>query len=307
MAATVIVTGASSQLGVFLLPRLAASGFRVVALSRQAPMEPLARGANVFWLHPGAGLASGIERVRHAGDHEELFLVSCGPLALAVRLLDELRDIGRVVAFSTSSLLTKGDSDLQEEKQNMRDIADAEALLKSSCSAAATPLLLLRPTLIYGCGLDRNISLLERFGRRFGFIPVAGTAAGLRQPVHADDLAVLAVAALQASPAFAGQGEVCGGSTLSYREMALRTAAACGRRVRLASLPAGLFAALIRLASPFSAKLNTGMVRRQAVDMVFDDRWLRDGLDYQPRPFEPIASDFELPAKAARLQLRLDD
>jgi nucleoside-diphosphate-sugar epimerase len=300
MTATVIVTGASSQLGVFLLPRLTASGFRIVALSRQAPMEPLARGANVFWLHPAADLAAGLEQ---AGGHPLLFLVSCGPLALAVRLLEEFRNIRRVVAFSTSSLLTKGDSEVREEKQTLRNIADDETRLCNACGRADVPLLLLRPTLIYGCGLDRNISLLARFGSRFGFIPVAGSAAGLRQPVHADDLAALAVAALQASPAFAGRGEVCGGSTLSYREMAGRTAAACGRQVRTVSLPTGILVALVKLGAAFTAKLNAAMVRRQAVDMVFDNRWLRDGLKYEPRPFEPLASDFELPEEAARLQL----
>jgi nucleoside-diphosphate-sugar epimerase len=306
MAATVIVTGATSQLGVFLLPRLAASGFRIIALSRKAPTEPLARGGNVFWLHPDADLASGLERARRAGADGEIFLVSCGPLAMALRLLDEHPGIERIVAFSTSSLLTKGDSEVQEEKTALRDISDAEDRLRSSCSAAAVPLLLLRPTLIYGCGLDRNISLLARFGSRFGFIPVAGAAGGLRQPVHADDLAALAAAALLASPAFSGQGEAGGGSTLSYREMVQRTAAACSGRVRLVSLPAGLFAALVRLGALFSVKLNAGMVRRQAVDMVFDDRWLRQGLNYQPRPFDPSASDFEMPVEAARLQLQAD-
>ncbi len=37
MRETVFVTGASSQLGVFLLPRLSAAGFRVLAFSRKAP------------------------------------------------------------------------------------------------------------------------------------------------------------------------------------------------------------------------------------------------------------------------------
>ena len=35
--ATVLLTGASSQLGVFLIRRLLAGGFRVLAVSRKAP------------------------------------------------------------------------------------------------------------------------------------------------------------------------------------------------------------------------------------------------------------------------------
>ena len=44
---TVLVIGASSQIGRFLLPRLIASGEPVVALSRQ----PRPASAGVTWLH----------------------------------------------------------------------------------------------------------------------------------------------------------------------------------------------------------------------------------------------------------------
>jgi nucleoside-diphosphate-sugar epimerase len=64
------------------------------------------------------------------------------------------------------------------------------------CALRQLVLTLLRPTLIYGCGLDQNISRLARIIRLCRCMLVAGQARGLRQPVHADDLAALAVAAL---------------------------------------------------------------------------------------------------------------
>ena len=55
---------------------------------------------------------------------------------------------------------------------------------------------ILRPTLIYGYGQDKNVSEIARFVRRFGFFPLIGKAQGLRQPVHADDVAEACKAAL---------------------------------------------------------------------------------------------------------------
>ena len=40
-APSAVVTGASSQIGVFLLPLLVEAGFEVTAVSRAAPAEPV--------------------------------------------------------------------------------------------------------------------------------------------------------------------------------------------------------------------------------------------------------------------------
>jgi len=45
----VTVTGASSQLGVFLLPHLQEAGFTVRAISRSAPLEPVEVRYRVSW------------------------------------------------------------------------------------------------------------------------------------------------------------------------------------------------------------------------------------------------------------------
>jgi hypothetical protein len=37
------------------------------------------------------------------------------------------------------------------------------------------------------------------------------------------------------------------------------------------------------------------MVKRQNVDLVFDDREARELLGYDPRPFAPAESDFSIP------------
>lgn len=291
---TVAVTGASSQLGVFLLPRLQASEFRVDAYGRSAPSSPVETSRQVRWLRPrdDSGLLGADA------------LVSCGPLSLAVAMVANTDGLRQVVAFSTTSVLTKAGSPNRSESGQMAAILADEDRLKSVCSKRGVGLLLLRPTLIYGCGLDRNISLLARIGKRSGFIPVAGNAGGLRQPVHADDLAALAVGALVAGEKIDTESPACGGTTLSYRAMVTEIAG-CFSGVRAVRLPTGLLLAATGLASLFPAfrGVNTEMVRRQAVDLVFDDSPLRSALSYAPRAFKPVAADFEIPPEARALQL----
>jgi len=293
MPSTVLLTGASSQLGVFLLPRLKAANFRVIAISRKAPSVPLEIEDRIRWQQPGPAEA----QVR--------YLVSCGPLELACEQVQVNQKLKRVVAFSTSSTLTKADSHNRAEERQITGIIENEKRLKKQCEERDIPLLLIRPTLIYGCGLDRNVSLLARFGRRFGFIPVASNAAGLRQPVHADDLAAVAVSALLAATPVRLESMACGGSTLPYKEMAKKTAAASGNGVRILAISPWVLLATVRLASNFSAfrGINPEMVRRQCKDMTFDDSRLREVLPYAPRPFDPVPADFEIPVAASQLQL----
>ena len=297
MPDSVLVTGASSQLGVFALPRLQAAGFRVLALSRRAPPSAIEVSEYVRWQNPGPMLDEGA-----SAQH----LLSCGPLDLAIALVTSQAGLKRVVAFSTSSILTKADSANPAESKHMAEIREQELRLKALCDDRGISLVLLRPTLIYGCGLDHNISTLARFGQRFGFIPLAGAARGLRQPVHADDLAAVAVHALSIDHATGLESVACGGSTLSYRQMTEEIAAACGAGVR--TLPPWLLAAAVRAASllPAFNAINAEMVRRQSHDMVFDDTALREALNYKPRPFEPTLADFEIPEEALKLQLPAD-
>jgi nucleoside-diphosphate-sugar epimerase len=290
---TVLVSGASSQLGVFLLPRLQDAGFRILALSRKAPMAPVEVSERVHWMQPG----------RERGPVD--YLVSCGPLELARLLVATHSSLQRVVAFSTSSVLTKIRSGNQEESQQMEKILSDEQRLGSLCAEVGIPLALLRPTLIYGCGLDRTISLMARIGRRSGFIPFASRSSGLRQPVHADDLAELAVRCLLAGTPVELVAVAGGGSLLSYREMMEATAAACGKGVRPLAINTAIMKAAAWVVSmlPGFNGVSVEMVRRQDRDMVFDDSTLRDTLSYDPRPFKPGPGDLEIPAFARALQL----
>jgi nucleoside-diphosphate-sugar epimerase len=301
---TVLLTGASSQLGVFLIPHLLAAGFRVIALSRQVRRDSTDPDERILWKHPdslGIGTA-----VRESDWHGHVaMLISCGPIEAATQAVVLCPRLERVVVFSTSSVFSKASSPDGSENRQVADILAREAQFKALCSKRGLALAVFRPTLIYGCGLDRNISLLAAWIRRVGWLPVAGGAEGLRQPVHADDLARVAVNALLIDEPVNLDSPACGGNILAYRQMVELIFDALDRPRRILSLPSWLMAALIRLLGllPHFRGVNSQMVRRQNIDLVFDDSALKERLEYRPRPFQPSARDFEIPSELEKYRL----
>ena len=131
------------------------------------------------------------------------------------------------------------------------------------------------------------------------------SASGLRQPAHADDLAQLAVDAMQSTVGLSFESAACGGETLTYREMVERIFISQEKSIKIINIPASLlvFAVQVfRLFAPNSG-INPEMIRRQNRDLVFDDKEVRERLNYSPRGFRPTQHDFSVPPFAAGLQI----
>lgn len=291
----VLLLGASGQIGVFVIPRLLAAGFEVIAVSRKPRPGWFPEFGAVRWIKPEAINVSVLADAK--------MLISVGPVTLAAELIDSCRHLERAVVFSTSSVFSKLESHDRKEKRQMQQILMDEAVLSNICEVHGITLSLYRPTLIYGCGMDGNVSWLAKWIRKFGFMPIAGDAAGLRQPVHADDLAMAAVATLVNETPLALDVPLCGGSTLSFREMIEAIFRGLDKPVRIVSVPGHIFTAVTYFSRliPKLRGVRPEMIRRESIDLVFDDSTARDVLDYQPRPFAPGADDF-VPPDAARLK-----
>ena len=293
---TVVLTGATSQLGVFLIPRLLRAGYRVVAISRKAG-QIAERSENLYWVEPGVLLGTEPPNCLPVEAGPTLMMISCGPLELTVNIISKWNRTRRLVVFSTTSVFSKADSEDPQEREQIAGILQQENILKVLCHKLATELVILRPTMIYGCGLDRNISRLAHWIKRFGWLPVAGDARGLRQPVHADDLAQLAVSALVFEGEIDLDSPACGGSTLSYRQVVELIFDSQDRTRRVIGLPPVFLSFCLAILKwlGLSPGTNREMVRRQNVDLVFDDSAVKALLDYSPRPFRPTPKDFQLP------------
>ncbi len=286
---TCLVLGASGAIGCHLVPRLLAAGHDVIALSRVARH---ARDPRLRWVQADIhARAPALPRV------DAIF--SLGPLdglAAWLATLDGGAD-SRVIAFGSMSLLSKRASADAGERALAARLAAGEQALAEAAAARGMAWTLFRPTLIYGSGLDRSLSPLARFGRRWRVFPRLPAATGLRQPVHAEDLALACLAAWNAPASHARTYALGGGERLAFAAMLERVRAALGVPAVGLPLPLGVAAALARSARALGlpAPGATAFVRLRE-DLVADDGAARADLGWSPRAFHPEPSAWSAPA-----------
>ncbi|HQT31334.1 MAG: epimerase [Hydrogenophilales bacterium 17-64-65] len=199
----------------------------------------------------------------------------------------------RVVALSSTSRFTKTDSSDPAENAVASRLAEGEARLRTWAESKGVEWVILRPTLIYGRGRDKNIAEIARFVGRFGFFPLLGKAMGLRQPIHAEDVAAACVAALNAPAAANRAYNISGGETLPYREMVRRVFAAMQRRPRLVTIPLGVFRMAVACLRVFPRyrHWSAAMAERMNRDLVFEHADAARDLGFSPRPFRLAPED----------------
>jgi nucleoside-diphosphate-sugar epimerase len=194
----------------------------------------------------------------------------------------------RVVAFSSTSVITKQDTEVAAEREMIKRLAEAERKIAATCERHNVGWTILRPTLIYAEGRDTNITPLSRLIRRFGFMPLVGGAPGLRQPVHAEDLAIGAIEAA-ASPAAVNKFYALpGAETLPYREMIGRIFDGLHLPRRTVSVPPMLWRAGFAMAKPLFPGANVAMGIRMMKDMTFDSGPAARDIGWKPRCFNPV-------------------
>jgi nucleoside-diphosphate-sugar epimerase len=155
------------------------------------------------------------------------------------------------------------------------------------CERHAIAWTVFRPTLVYGCGRDRNVTFIAKFVRRFGFFPLFSGGRGLRQPVHADDLAQACTQALDNRSTYGKAYILSGASTVTYREIVEAVFRELGKPVRTLDVPLPLFQAAIGIAKklPRMRGLSTEMATRMGIDICFDHQEAATDFGFRPRPF----------------------
>jgi nucleoside-diphosphate-sugar epimerase len=194
----------------------------------------------------------------------------------------------RIVVFSSTSVMTKLDSEVTTERDIIRRLADAEETIAAQCEQHNVGWTILRPTLIYAEGRDTNITPLSRVIRKFRFMPLVGGGLGLRQPVHAEDLAVGAIAAASSPAAENNVYSLPGGETITYREMIGRIFDGLRMPRRAVSIPAALWRASFVVAKPLFPNGNVAMGMRMMKDMAFDSSAAVRDFGWNPRNFHPV-------------------
>lgn len=280
--ATSAVFGASGAIGRFLLPRLLVRGDTVLAISR----TPRTSGhARLRWL-TGDLFAD----VADLPTVDAIF--SLGPLDAFAAWLERAQLAGRprIVAIGSLSVVSKRDSIEAEERALAARLARAEAQLATAAAARGCRWTILRPTLIWGAGLDRSLTPIARFASRWHVFPRLAGARGLRQPVHADDLAALCIAAHERPAAADRCYDAGGGERLSFSDMFERVRASLPVRSVPVPLPLAGLRAIVG-AVPAWRRFRAPLVRLGA-DLVADHEAAVADLDWAPRGFRPDAASW---------------
>ena len=282
--------GATSLVGQCLLPLLKENGWQVRAFSRR---QIKSSDQNFQWMRlPNS---HDYQNITTGGTERMDFWICTAPLWVLPDYFPMIEKYGvrRIIALSSTSRFTKSNSFDKNETVVARQLSESEDRLCNWAQAKGIDWVILRPTMIYGLGQDKNISEIVRLIRRFGFFPMVGQAKGLRQPVHAEDVAMACVSALEKTEVINHAYNLSGGEMLAYREMINRVFAALGRRPILIPAPLWLFrlvAALIRCL-PRYRNWTMQMAERMNINLVFDhDEAARD-FNYSPGPFRLSSKD----------------
>jgi nucleoside-diphosphate-sugar epimerase len=273
-----LVIGASGLVGSHIVRHLFMESKPAFCLSRTEQSE-----TRVQWIKGDLADPEGIS-------WPEVEVIYC--TASARLLADALPKIAtvslrRVVLFTTTSISTKANSPDPEVRAGIEAYARAEDDVITCCNKIGVTWTVLRPTIIYDEGRDRNLTRLARLIARFGFFPLCGRGIGLRQPVHAEDCAVAAISAAQSERAANKIYDLPGGDTVTYHEMIGRIFDGLKRPRFIVPVPRPLWLLIFRLIQRYFPGITAEMGIRMADDLVFDKSAAAADFAWKPRGFRP--------------------
>ena len=271
----ILVTGGTGLLGGALLPVLLRAGYEVRCLVRKGSAG--ASRIDREWIELVHGDSENVE---------DLYRALCGMDALVhvagIEYTPQVVEATR--RAKAERLIMVGSTSVHSAHEfRSRPKLRMENLVRKS----GLEYTLVRPAMIYGSELDKNIHRLLRFLDRSPVFPIFGPGTNLWQPVYHEDCACGVYEAL-VRPAAAGRAyDLPGAAPLAYLDLVKMAARALGREPHLVRLPlepirrALLLAETLRLPLPVKSE----QVLRLREDKAYPLDDARRDLDYAPRPF----------------------
>jgi len=276
MAQSLFVTGASGNTGRAFLDLLFRSGDSRGAEVRclVLPGDP-AGDLSGYPVSTAEGDARDPRAVGRAYGGEET-IVHISSIFHSPAVIEGCRGAGRIVVVSSTGRFS-----------GYRDTAGEIAGAEEAVERSGLSWTILRPTMIYGSGRDRNISKLIRLISRSRIVPLPGGGSSLFQPVTSRDLAGCILSCL-GTPASEGRAyNISGGSVHSLKEIVRMSAGMIGRRVLTPAVPLGAAILLLKAAEKAGASVpvRPEQVLRLLEDKVFDHREAAEDLGFSPVSF----------------------
>jgi nucleoside-diphosphate-sugar epimerase len=268
----ILVTGATGYVGRFLVRRLVEQGKAVRCLVRpSSDCRGLERGKVELCIGDlekpeslGQALAGAriILHLAHIRLAPPLLERAEAGLERAV-LVSSLRRFSRVPSASVEQV--------QEAEERLRRLE--------------RPWVLVRPSMIYGPGDDRNIARLAAWLRQNRFFPVFGSGRHLQQPVFVEDVVAGVLAATERPQALGKCYALAGREALTYEALIDAVAAAVGARPIKVHVPVWLALAGIEVLKRLGLGLEGEQILRLQEDKVFSIEEARRDLGYEPLSF----------------------
>ena len=286
--------GATSLVGECMIKKLLEHDWHVTAFSRRS-ITNMAQHPQITWQQFAT-----IDTTKVCNEENEIHVWLCvAPIWVLSEHLNLLSAHGarRIVVLSSTSRFTKNNSPDPGERKIAQQLIKSEEFLQTWAATHKVEWVILRPTLIYGYGRDKNITAVVQFIRRFGFFPLFGSASGLRQPIHAEDVAAACYAAVDRQHLINRIYNLSGEETLTYHEMVERVFAAMNRTPRMLTVPLWFF----RMVTwglrwlPKYRNWTAAMAERMNQDLKFDCSEAKRDLDFSPRSFRLTTRDLPAP------------
>jgi nucleoside-diphosphate-sugar epimerase len=286
MRRSCFITGGASQVASWLVPRLIDKGCGPLVIARGQQQPDYGPGAQWHFVD-----LTNLSHELPTARADTLFHTAQIGLLPAWIERFHIRGVTRIIAFGTTSIFTKVNSGSASERKDMEVFRRAERQIADKCLQLGIKYTIFRPTLIYGGRFgDRNVSDIARIISRFGFFPLCGHGDGLRQPVHAADLADACLLACDSPATFNRSYDLAGGERLPYRMMVDRIFARMDCKPRFVRVPGWLFSLAIGAVRmhPRYRHLTADMAGRMHQHMVFDISEAENDFGYSPRTFTPV-------------------
>ncbi len=278
---SVALLGANNQVGYFLIPLLCQGFAKVIGASRHQPA----------WSLPSQYESLTLDLDTDPFPHEDCAtLVSLLPhrILLAALMAGQFPQAKRLILFSTSSIDIKSQSPLHQERDMAVALQQNEAAIVAYCQAHNIAYTVFRPTLIYGAGMDKNVSFIAKIMQRWHCFPLVGGGSGKRQPVHAEDLAIACMQALKSPQSADKYYYLSGAEILTYKDLVKRVAKAKGLCSWTPCISLGLLKGLLKIVNllPKYRFINTAMLMRMQEDLTFCHAQAQKDFQFQPRAFD---------------------
>ena len=276
----VFLTGSTGNVGINILRRLIANNIETHALFHFSAIN--IDKPNLNWVH--GDLATGFLNLENVNAKT---LISTTEIWNLPESLSKFEEIGikRLVCFSCTSLDGKAETKNIYEKNVVEKLEWGEKMVVQECTRLGIEFTILRPTMIYGYGLDHNVSRIANFIKKLHFFPVYGGATGLRQPVHSEDLAIAALKIINKPKTHGKTYDLPGKTSISYKDMLKKIFPFTGKKERIFKV--SFLPYVFDLTSFFVGKkgINGDMARRMNHDLAFDGSEAKKDFAFKSREF----------------------